>query len=252
MITTTRLPRELLDRVALQWNGNKSILGIQVFCKWRQKVISDPKASASLKKQLKVPRNIYIYIGASRKKYFGWESFEYKDLDITKPEDFRRWFCPESIGAFLSEHTVEHISYENMIRSFQLMHKYLMHGGYIRTALPVYTLGRKKHIFNSLEKAYGHINALTVDELIEALKIAGFFDIRKLEYMDAKGFIHTADWDQCKGMIDRSVKYDYRNQLWRRNNRYNGLNLSRTDGIAQNIFKGKNITASTIVDAYKQ
>ncbi|CAF3099707.1 unnamed protein product [Rotaria sp. Silwood2] len=249
-MTTFRLPQGLFDRIELQWSSNESIPGIQSFCKWRQEVISDPKATVSLKKQLKAPRNIYI--GAGRKKYFGWESFEYKDLDITKPQDFSRWFCPESIAAFLTEHTVEHISYEDMIRSLKLMHQYLMHGGYIRIALPVYRLGRKKHIFGSLEKAYGHINAPTVDELIEALNVAGFFDIRKLEYGDAKGFIHTSDWDRCKGMIDRSVKYDYRNQLWRRSNRYNGLNLSKSDEIAQNIIKTAGVTASTIVDAYKQ
>lgn len=162
------------------------------FCSWRPKMISDLSIDRNIRNHLKNPRRIYV--GAGFKTQPGWESFDFPEMDLTNSMHFEKLFCPDSIGAFLSEHTYEHIPYNATIESFKLIRKCLVQGGYFRIAIPKYIRVNGSILLKQWNASYKHVNPLTSSELVSALNFVGFTNLKMLKHVDSNGTLFTYIW----------------------------------------------------------
>lgn len=190
-----------------------------------------------------------IYIGSSGIHLPGFTSYPYQELDVTKEQDFARWFCEEGIDVFHSEHTFEHISYENSLTAFKLFYKYLRPTGYVRIAVPGEHHMGKSHKPDKLDIQYGHISFWNKTIIGDYLKSAGFQRIELREYQSANS-CHISLWNRCEGMVRRSFMHDARNEkAFRKAVCEDELRL--IDGYPSNFTAHGTPKCSLIVDAYK-
>lgn len=158
-------------------------------------------------------RPLMVYIGSADVTQPGFISFTYAELDVTKQQDFEKYFCPGSVDVFFSEHTYEHIRAEKYAVSFQLMLKYLRPGGYVRLATPTFP---PNHTPGPLDVEYGHVSFYTAEALRQELQGAGFEPVTILEQRlqgPGGGWIgFCSKWfDSCGGRVRRSFRHDNRN-----------------------------------------
>ena len=224
------------------------------YCEWKAKVESSVDTDVALKRALQVKRSIYV--GAADKRWFGWESYGKKQLDVTSRADFVSQFCPGEIQAFLSEHTFEHIPLDASKKAFKLFFEFLTPGGHVRIAIPSFPTGHKG---SAVDKEYGHVNFLSAKQLVALLEHSGFVDVHALEWVDFEaGTVHTKYWNVCEGPVKRSVPFDERNQQFLSANCHT---LNRTRGtkapdlnslLSSNVFSVHEVrTRSTIVQGQK-
>jgi predicted SAM-dependent methyltransferase len=213
------------------------------FCADIRKVSAD----AAAKRILDRPLNIYL--GSSGLKLTGFIDYSHDLFDITSSGDYAKWLCLESVDAFLTEHTFEHIETAHHRHAFQLMSKYLKPGGFIRTAVPLYP---KHHVRHHIDIEYGHVAFHTKQSLISMLRGIGFVNITALEYLDEDTqSLCTTTYDACKGRVMRSLKHDKRN-INLLNSIWPSLNKSSYNELGDNCIPLKRVgAASLIVDAYK-
>jgi predicted SAM-dependent methyltransferase len=204
-------------------------------------------SSSPLVRFLNAPQRVYI--GASDVRLVGFTAYEYKDLDVTKSEHFQKLFCPESIDVFHSEHTFEHISYENSLQAFKLFHQYLKPGGYVRVAVPGGHYRGKLHKRHPLDIQHGHIAFWNTTVITEYFKQAGFQKVELREYHEGTT-CHVNQWDRCGGFVRRSFLHDKRNDAVVRKLMCDGqANLE--EGYPANIVVPNVRVCSLIVDAFK-
>jgi len=224
------------------------------YCDWKARLRRQKGVPIGLRQALFQTRRVYI--GASGRRFAGWESFNVDVLNVTNGRDFAKLFCVGEIQAFHSEHTFEHIDKLLMRGTFRSFYEYLAAGGYVRTSIPAYGSG---HIAGDLDKQYGHVNFMTADELVKLMEQTGFVHVQKLEWTDFETrSVHTSSWDYCEGPVIRSVQYDRRNQDFLKSN-FHRLNITYSvDGkfpsssLAENTFSLSDIRArSTIVQGFK-
>lgn len=224
------------------------------YCDWKAKMTSSVHTDAALKRALQLKRNIYV--GAGDKHWFGWESHGKKHLDVTRRADFVSNFCPGEVQAFLSEHTFEHIPLDDTKKAFQLFFEFLTPGGHVRTAIPSFPFGHKG---SAVDEEYGHVNFLTVEQLVALMEELGYVDVQALEWVDFQaGTVQTKYWNVCEGPIRRSVAFATKNQHFLSANCHI---LNRTQGtkapdlnsfLSQNTFSRREVrSSSTIVQGHK-
>jgi predicted SAM-dependent methyltransferase len=63
-----------------------------------------------------------VITGARGTAQPGWQSFERSQLDIRDRAQWARLFPPNSIDAVLSEHVLEHLTFDEAIRSGRITH----------------------------------------------------------------------------------------------------------------------------------
>jgi predicted SAM-dependent methyltransferase len=218
------------------------------YCSFRNEMLNDLNTPLAVKKSFMPLRNIYI--GSSQVSWFGWESFSYSELDVTNASDFSKLFCKDSINAFLSEHTFEHIPYNETLKAFKIMYSYLRPGGFIRTAIPTYPNNARP---GKIDLQYGHVNYLSADKLVDAPESVGFVNAQKKEWVDYDSKELVIDeWDFCSGPIRRSFQYDSRN-VKSRQLLCNDLFYADNGNLKGNRIPLEYVFAkSTIVDAYKK
>jgi hypothetical protein len=125
------------------------------------------------------PSNARIYVGSSSINYPGWVGYTRAQLDVTKRDHFKRLRLAGA-DAFLSEHTFEHIPYEVAEEAFRLFHEFLKPGGHVRTAVPLYPLG-KDTVVDAGDRRIGHIAFYNDSTLTALLRRAGFRQVQLLE-----------------------------------------------------------------------
>jgi len=158
-----------------------------------------------------------LTIGASRIKLGKeWMLSEYDALDASKASDWQRFFGEGRLTNILAEHVWEHIPDEETRLSNQNCYNYLQKGGRLRIAVPDGNNPDKEYIEwvrvgGSGLGADDHKILYTYDVMKSRLEKAGF-KVELLEYWDENGKFHYTDWTTDGGMVDRSRRYDWRNQ----------------------------------------
>ncbi|MFD2614154.1 class I SAM-dependent methyltransferase [Paenibacillus gansuensis] len=163
---------------------------------------------------------IKVVIGAGESNNNpGWLHTQEDELNLLVKTDWAQRFSPNSLSAILAEHVWEHLSYDEGVQAAQNCYEYLQLGGYIRCAVPdaffpnewyqnivkVGGPGPKDHPAASHKIVHSY---LTLTRMFET---AGF-TVNLLEYCDEDGDFHYNDWDETKGFIYRSKRFDHRNQ----------------------------------------
>ena len=188
-----------------------------------------------------------VYVGSSGVQQPGFLSMPRHFLDVTKPDDYARWFCLSSVDK-QNHHTFEHIPGELHDQAFRLMHAHLKPGGRLRIAVPVY---KENHVERSLDVKYGHVAFITKKSLTTALSTAGFQQVHPLEYVDVDTqAAYTAEYDSCDGRIQRSLRHDERNLVWLQEHAAS-LNKSAYNDIGDNVVRPPPLITSLVLDAMK-
>ncbi|AFH61718.1 class I SAM-dependent methyltransferase [Paenibacillus caseinilyticus] len=149
----------------------------------------------------------------------GWIHTQEEELSLLNREQWAPRFKEGSITAILAEHVWEHLTYDEGVQAARLCYDYLKPGGYIRCAVPdgwfpnddyqrtvqVGGPGPKEH------PAASHKIVHTCRSLQSLFASAGF-EVELLEYCDESGRFHARDWDETKGFIYRTRRFDHRNR----------------------------------------
>ncbi|WP_175532600.1 SAM-dependent methyltransferase [Paenibacillus sp. yr247] len=142
-----------------------------------------------------------------------------EELNLLKKDNWDRRFSPNSITAILAEHVWEHLTYDEGIQAAMICIEYLKPGGYIRCAVPdaffpnedyqnivkIGGPGSKDHPAASHKIVHTYRTLKTMFESVG-------FQVQLLEYCDENGEFHYNYWDEAKGFIYRSKRFDHRNQ----------------------------------------
>lgn len=149
----------------------------------------------------------------------GWIHLQQTELDIVKKDNWEAFLGSNLIDYILAEHVFEHLTYEEGLVAAKLCYQYLKAGGSVRCAVPDGYF--QDETYQNLIKVGGpgpadhpaasHKIVYNYKTLSQVFEFAGF-DVQLLEYVDETGRHHAADWDEDKGIIFRSKKYDPRNQ----------------------------------------
>jgi predicted SAM-dependent methyltransferase len=156
-----------------------------------------------------------IIIGAGNTRYKGWVSTNRKDLDVTNPDDFKKYWKNDSISAFLAEHVWEHLTIDEVFNANKNCYSYLVKGGSLRIAVPDGFHPEASYIENVRPGGTGlgaddHKTLYNFITMSKCLKKVGFH-VELLEYWDELGRFLVKNWDHDRGFTARSSKYDRRN-----------------------------------------
>ncbi len=180
-----------------------------------------------------IPRK-RVVIGAWSRFDKGWIPTQREFLNLTKPEDWQRFFQPNSIEAMLAEHVWEHVTPAEGLAAARICYKYLKAGGYLRVAVPdglhpdpdyieTVKAGAQEpesgggFVAGSSPTAVldgnaaNHKALYTYRSLKELFESAGFRVIL-YEYFDEAGQFHSEEWNRELGTIWRSKRFDPRNK----------------------------------------
>lgn len=155
-----------------------------------------------------------IVIGAWDRYNPGWIPTQKDFLNLVEPEDWERFFHPDSVDAMLAEHVWEHLTQEEGLGAARTCFKYLRPGGYLRVAVPDGLHPDPAYL--EVVKAGAlvpndHKVLYTYRTLRELFQTSGF-RVQLYEYFDETGTFHYQDWDETAGKIWRSKRYDPRNK----------------------------------------
>lgn len=152
-----------------------------------------------------------IVIGSGHTYLPGWISTEVSFLDITRQENWARYFNPGTVDRVLSEHVFEHIDLLALQDGLKNIYQYLKVGGRIRIAVPDGFNPSPEYIEHVKIGGVGpgaddHKNLFNYVTLSSLLQNAGF-DVELLEYHDESGQFIKNDWIVNDGFISRSLQY---------------------------------------------
>ncbi|ASK63948.1 SAM-dependent methyltransferase [Virgibacillus phasianinus] len=165
-------------------------------------------------------QKIRVVIGAGEHNNNpNWIQTQESELNLLKRANWEKKFAPNSLEAILAEHVWEHLSYEEGIKAAKICFEFLKPGGYIRCAVPdgffpdedyqdgvqVGGPGPENH------PAASHKIVHNYKTFVSMFEKAGF-NINLLEYCDENGEFHFTEWDESKGFIYRSKRFDHRNK----------------------------------------
>ncbi|MFC4456321.1 hypothetical protein [Deinococcus sonorensis] len=163
-----------------------------------------------------------VIIGAGEQRWDGWTATQRDELDLTDPASFERYFGAGQADALLCEHVWEHLSVEQGWAAARLCFRFLRPGGRLRVAVPdglhpdpayqqvvqVGGPGPADHPAADHQVLYDHRSFVPLFEQ------AGF-RVRRLEWWDEAGVLHTRRWAMQDGPVYRSVPLDHRNARYR-------------------------------------
>lgn len=183
---------------------------IRLIYRHTRAIYSRYRLKGLIRKKLAKGEPIRVVLGANKKFQKGWVSTEIYSLNISRPEDWRRYFPEESIEMLSAEHVWEHLSREEGIFAAELSFKYLKPGGHLRVAVPDGLFPDPSYIEcvrpgGTGPSAQYHKILYTYQPLKEVFEKAGF-RVNLLEYYDENGKFHSKDWNSSDGMISRSKK----------------------------------------------
>jgi YD repeat-containing protein len=167
------------------------------------------RSRQQIQQQISVQHAPYkVIVGAGESQFTGWIATEYPALDITNPEDWQRYFTPQSIRRILAEHVLEHLTTEQLRQFLHAVRPYLTHDARIRIAVPDGFHPDPLYIEYVRPNGSGagsddHKVLYTCEMLSAEVKRAGF-DCQLLEYYDTTGQFHRNEWDAADGFIERT------------------------------------------------
>ncbi len=187
-----------------------------------------------LEKMLATAPHKRVVIGAWSRYDEGWIPTQRDFLDLTKPEDWQRFFQPDSVDAMLAEHVWEHLTPTEGLAAARTCYKYLKPGGYLRVAVPdglhpdrdyIETVKAGAHEPETggsfgestspaavLDGNAANHKALYTYRTLEELFEAAGFRVTVYEYFDEAGQFHSEEWNRDLGTIWRSKRFDPRNK----------------------------------------
>ena len=160
-----------------------------------------------LRRRVRGADPLLVVIGGGGTRFDGWVCTDREVLDVTRPEDWRRLFVPDSIDRLLSEHVFEHLTEDECRAAFAECYRHLKPGGLFRVAVPDGYRRDSAYVAEVTPPNDGHKSLFTVDTLPPLLEGAGF-EATPLEYFDAAENFHAAEWDEREGFVSRSVRFD--------------------------------------------
>lgn len=161
-----------------------------------------------------------VVIGAGQQNNNpGWAHTQEDELNLLVRDHWSRLFTPGGLSAVLAEHVWEHLSYEEGIEAARTCLEFLKPGGYIRCAVPdgffpdeeYQKLVQVGGPGPSDHPAASHKIVHTYKSLSSMFESAGY-EVVLLEYCDESGEFHYEEWDEKKGFIYRSKRFDHRNR----------------------------------------
>lgn len=186
-----------------------------------------------LEKMLATTPRKRVVIGAWSRFDEGWIPTQRDFLDLTKPEDWQRFFQPNSVEAMLAEHVWEHLTPAEGLAAARTCYRYLKPSGYLRVAVPdglhpdpdyIETVkagasepesgessGAQSSTAELDGNAANHKALYTHRSLKELFEAAGF-RVTLYEYFDEAGQFHSEEWNRELGTIWRSKRFDPRNK----------------------------------------
>lgn len=177
---------------------------------------SAPEKSDSQQEQLEIQKARRIILGAAKTRYSGWVATNRHTLNVLKRSDFRRYWKPRSRAIFLAEHVWEHLALEEAKIANQNCFDFLKPGGRLRIAVPDGYHPDAAYIESvrpggSGPGSKGHKVLYDYKLLQTTLESVGF-KVKLLEYWDEHGKFHYHEWSPKQGHIQRSQRFDPRNQ----------------------------------------
>jgi len=160
--------------------------------------------------------DIRMVVGAGGFFQNGWIPTDIDTLNIARKRDWGKLFRENSIHAILAEHVWEHLTLEDGALTVQNCFMYLKTGGYLRIAVPDGFHPDPGYIDyvkigGSGPGADDHKVLYTYKSLGALLTQAGF-KVNPLEFFDENGNFHASDWNPSTGKINRSIRFDKRNE----------------------------------------
>lgn len=168
-----------------------------------------------LKQYLKNHKTINVIIGSENTKLINWISTEQSFLDLTNKNHWEKYFKHNSISAIFAEHVWEHLTPEDAKTALENCYYYLKPKGCIRIAIPDGFHPNQNYI--DLVKvngtglgAHDHKVLYNYKSISEILTTIGY-QVELLEYFDETGQFHFKNWNDDRGHVYRSSRYDKRN-----------------------------------------
>jgi predicted SAM-dependent methyltransferase len=170
----------------------------------------------NLKQRVRAASPLRIVVGAGGLFEPGWIPTDVDVLDILDERHWRRLFGENTIDAVLAEHVWEHLSAEQGLLAAKNCYRFLRPGGYLRVAVPDGFHPDREYIERVRPGGSGagaddHKLLYTHESFRRLLESAGF-RVELLEFFDSAGQFHATNWDAAQGKIDRSQRFDDRNQ----------------------------------------
>lgn len=165
-------------------------------------------------------KKLRVVIGAGQSTHnTDWMQTQESELNLLKRDDWIHTFYPSSISAILAEHVWEHLTYDEGIEAAANCFEFLQPGGYVRCAVPDGYFPNEE--YQKLVQVGGpgpidhpaasHKIVHTYQSLSAMFEAAGYV-VELLEYCDELGVFHYREWDESKGFIYRSKRFDHRNK----------------------------------------
>lgn len=159
-----------------------------------------------------------IILGAADSTYPGWFATDRDSLDVTRPDQFAKYWRPASRDAFLAEHVWEHLDDKDAGTALDNCFRFLKPGGRLRLAVPDAfhpDPGYHQQVRpgGTGPGADDHKAFYSYKSLGEKLTGAGF-EVHLLEHWDESGRFHFHPWSWNDGPVQRSSRHDSRNLDW--------------------------------------
>ena len=164
----------------------------------------------------KMKRSTKIIIGAGGTKQEGWASCDIDTINITRREDFLKFWQTGTLSNFLAEHVWEHLTPNDGRIAIEHCFELLAPSGRLRIAVPDGNSPDPAYIDHVRIGGTGpggddHKILYTVETLSEAMSDAGFV-VEAVEYFDSEGHFHQNALNAAAhGYIGRSRDNDPRN-----------------------------------------
>jgi predicted SAM-dependent methyltransferase len=153
-----------------------------------------------------------LVVGAGSTEYRGWHSYQQRQLDLTKPDQWARRFRPGSVDAILAEHVFEHLTPLQAFIAARICYHYLKPGGYLRIAVPDGFHPDRRYIEwvrpGGIWNPHDHKILFNYWTLTSLLTKVGF-GVRLIEFWDEKGRLIANTWNPEQGNIRRSYHNVY-------------------------------------------
>ncbi|WLR46479.1 SAM-dependent methyltransferase [Halobacillus litoralis] len=169
---------------------------------------------------MNISDSIRVVIGAGEHSNNpNWIETQESELDLLNVEDWKRKFEENSLDALLAEHVWEHLTYQEGKEAAVNCLTYLKSNGYIRCAVPDGYFPDEEYQEGvqvggpgpSDHPAASHKIVHNYKTLSAMFEEAGF-EVRLLEYCNDDGEFIYNDWDEKRGYIYRSKRFDHRNR----------------------------------------
>lgn len=183
-----------------------------------KKLLKEFKEKKRANKQQKLLQDMFnkanplnLIIGSGGLPQDGWITTDIDILNVTKREDWEKYFKIKKVDAIFAEHVWEHLTEDEAIAATKHCYTYLKTGGYIRMAVPDGFNPDKDYIDHVKVGSDEHKVLYNYKTLTELFQNAGF-EVELYEYYNENNEFICKDWDSSKGLIRRSKNQDHRNK----------------------------------------